>query len=129
LIRRVQRHLGDVDQALDAVFELDERAVGHDVDHLAVDAGADRIAGFDASSHGLGLFCLRPSAIFSFSRSMLRILTSISSSILTISLGMVDSAPGHVGDVQQTVDAAEVDERAEVGDVLDRALADLHRLD
>src|SRR5690606_177532 len=35
---------------------------------------------------------------------------------------MIDAAPGHVGDVQQAVDAAEVDERAEVGDVLDRAL-------
>src|SRR4029450_13798776 len=38
---------------------------------------------------------------------------------------MTDPAPGHVGDVQQTVDAAQVDECAEVGDVLDGALADL----
>ena len=38
---------------------------------------------------------------------------------------MVDAAPAHVGDVQQAVDAAQVDERAELGDVLDRALADL----
>ena len=37
--------------------------------------------------------------------------------------GMVDAAPTHVGDVQQAVDAAQVDERAEVGDVLDHALA------
>ena len=42
---------------------------------------------------------------------------------------VVDPAPAHVGDVQQAVDAAEVDERAEVGDVLDRALADLAGLD
>ena len=42
---------------------------------------------------------------------------------------VVDAAPAHVGDVQQAVDAAEVDERAEVGDVLDDALADLARLD
>ena len=35
----------------------------------------------------------------------------------------------HVGDVEQAVDAAEVDERAEVGDVLDHALADLTFLD
>ena len=38
---------------------------------------------------------------------------------------MVDAAPAHVGDVQQAVDAAQVDERAEVGDVLDDALAEL----
>ena len=42
---------------------------------------------------------------------------------------VVDAAPAHVGDVQQAVDAAEVDERAELGDVLDDALADLARLD
>src|SRR5262249_54841221 len=35
--------------------------------------------------------------------------------------GVVDAAPGHVGDVQQAVDAAEIDERAEVSDVLDGA--------
>ena len=38
---------------------------------------------------------------------------------------MVDAAPGHVGDMQQAVDAAEIDERAVVGDVLDDALDDL----
>ena len=38
---------------------------------------------------------------------------------------MRDAAPRHVGDVQQAVDAAEVDERTEVGDVLDDALPDL----
>jgi len=43
--------------------------------------------------------------------------------------GVVDPPPAHVGDVQQAVDAAEVDERAEVGDVLDRSLADLPRGD
>ena len=39
--------------------------------------------------------------------------------------GMVDASPAHVGDVQQAVDAAQVDERAELGDVLDDALAAL----
>ena len=38
---------------------------------------------------------------------------------------MVDALPAHVGDVQQAVDAAEVHERAVVGDVLDHALAHL----
>jgi hypothetical protein len=33
--------------------------------------------------------------------------------------------PAHIGDVQQAIDAAQVDERAEFGDVLDHALADL----
>src|SRR3990167_5498935 len=35
-----------------------------------------------------------------------------------------DALPAHVGDVQQAVDAAQVDERTVVGDVLDDAFAD-----
>ena len=38
---------------------------------------------------------------------------------------VIDAAPGDVGDVQQAVDAAEVDERTVVGDVLDDAVDDL----
>jgi hypothetical protein len=34
---------------------------------------------------------------------------------------MVDAAPRDVGDVQQAVDAAQIDERTVVGDVLDDA--------
>ncbi len=35
---------------------------------------------------------------------------------------MLDALPGHVGDVQQAIDAAEIDEGAIVGEVLDRTL-------
>ena len=35
---------------------------------------------------------------------------------------VIDAPPGHVGDMQQAVDAAEVDEGAVVGDVLDQAV-------
>src|SRR6266851_874915 len=38
---------------------------------------------------------------------------------------MADAAPRHVRDVQQAVDAAQIDERAVVGDVLDDAFEDL----
>ncbi len=38
---------------------------------------------------------------------------------------VIDAAPRDVGDVQQAVDAAEVDERTVVGDVLDHAVDDL----
>src|SRR5579863_776807 len=38
---------------------------------------------------------------------------------------MVDAPPGDVGDVQQAVDAAKIDEGAVVGDVLDHAVDDL----
>ena len=38
---------------------------------------------------------------------------------------VIDAPPGDVGDVQQAVDAAEVDEGAVIGDVLDHAVDDL----
>ena len=42
---------------------------------------------------------------------------------------MAHAAPRHVGEVQEAVDAAEIDEGAEVGDVLDDAFAHLARLE
>jgi hypothetical protein len=40
-------------------------------------------------------------------------------------LGVVDAAPGHVGDVQQAVDTAEVHEGTVFGDVLDHTVHDV----
>jgi hypothetical protein len=42
---------------------------------------------------------------------------------------MVHASPTQIGDVQEAVDTTEVDEGAEVGDVLDHALADLALLE
>ena len=67
-------HLADVHQAFDAVFELHERAVAHDVDDRALDARADRVLARRRSPTGWRVFCLRPRAIFSFSWSMCRIM-------------------------------------------------------
>jgi hypothetical protein len=92
------------------------------------DALADRVA-LSMFSHGLGLSCLRPRAIFSFSHVDVEDL-DLDLLVDLEHLGrVIDAVPAHVGDVQQTVDAAQVDERAEVGDVLDHALASLADLD
>ncbi len=40
-----------------------------------------------------------------------------------------NAPPAHVGDVEEAIHAVQIDERAEIGDVLDDALADLPRLD
>ena len=40
---------------------------------------------------------------------------------------MVDATPAHISDMQQSVEAIEIDKRTEVGDVLDGALADIAR--
>ena len=41
---------------------------------------------------------------------------------------MVDAAPAHVGDMEQAVDAAQVDKSSKVGDILDDARAESGRL-
>ena len=41
--------------------------------------------------------------------------------------GVADPAPAHVRDMEQAVDSVQIDERAEIGDVLDRAFADVAR--
>ena len=63
------------------------------------------------------------------SRSMSSTLTFTVSPIVEHLGGMVDVAPRKLGDVDQAVDAVEVDERAEVDDVGDRALDDLAALE
>jgi len=114
-------HLGDVDQALDARLELDEGAVLGDVGDGAADLGADRILGGHAFPR-IALELLHAEA------DALRV--GVDADDLHLHhvadvdhLGrVVDALVAHVGDVEQAVDAAEVDERTVVGDVLHHAV-------
>ena len=108
-----------MDQPFDARLELDEGAVVGQADDLAADARADRIA----------IHHVRPrigDELLVAERDALgrRVVLEHDHVDLVVDLeelgGMPDAAPRHVGDVQQPVDAAEIDERAVVGDVLDR---------
>ena len=74
---------------------------------------------------GSFISCLWPSETRSVAGSYFRTMTSISSLTLKSSEGCDDAPPRHVGDMEQAVDAAEIDERAVVGDVLDHAAQDL----
>jgi hypothetical protein len=56
---------------------------------------------------------------------MRMICTFTVSPMLISSLGMADALVADVGDVEQAVDAAEIDEGAVIGDVLDHAVDDL----
>ena len=118
------RHFGDVDEALDARLQLDERAVVGDVGDAALEARADRILGLDA----LPRIVLQ---LLHAERDAVGLVVDLDDLDLHLladveHLGrVVDAPPGDVGDVQQAVDAAEVDERAVVGDVLDHAVDDL----
>ena len=118
------RHLADVDQPLDAGFELDERAVVGQADDLAAHPRADRIALDDVRPRiGHQLLVAERDAL---GRRVVLQHDHVDLVVDLEELGRVrDAAPRHVGDVQQAVDAAEVDERAVVGDVLDHAAEDL----
>ena len=117
-------HFGDMDQAFDARLQLDEGAVIGDVGDAALEARAGRVFELDALPR-IGLELLHAE------RDALRL--GVEADDLHLHaladmqrLGrMVDAAPRDVGDVQQTVDAAEIDERAVIGDVLDDAVEDL----
>ncbi len=121
-------HLADVHEALDAVFELHEGAVAHHVDDRAHADRAHRILVGD-----LGPRAGR--ALLHAEGDLLAIAIDVQHLHLDLLIdlhhlaGMADPRPAHVGDVEQAVDAAEIHERAEVGDVLDHAAADLAHLE
>src|SRR5690606_37316817 len=114
-------HLGDMHQALDPFFELAERAVAHDVDHFGLVDRANGVLDLDVLP-GAGFLLLQAQG------DLFLVLVDRQDANLDLLVDLehvarvVDPAPAHVGDVQQAVHAAEVDERAEVGDVLDHAL-------
>src|SRR5690242_3804316 len=117
-------HLGDVHQSLDAGLQLDERAVVGDRDDLALHAGADGVFRGDVLP-GIRLQLLQAQA------DALTLPVDVEHFDLHLladadHLGrMRHAAVAHVGNVEQAVHAAQIDERAEVGDVLDDALAHL----
>ena len=118
------RHLRDMDQAFDALFQLDECAVVGNAGHFSTDHAPDLVA------------CL-----YTFPGEWLQLLEtqgdplSLAIELQDLHVDLVTNrhqmrrvlhpAPAHVGDVQQTVDSAQIDEGSEVGDVLDDALANL----
>src|SRR5580700_6067423 len=118
------RHFRNVDQTFDAGLELDEGAVVGDVGDATLEARSDWIFGLNtlpriveqllhAERDAVGL-------VVDLDDLDLNLLADIEH------LGrMIDAPPGNVGDVQQAVDAAEIDEGAVVGDVLDHTVDDL----
>src|SRR5581483_513648 len=117
------RHLGDVDQPLEAALDLDERAVVGEAHDLALDPGADR----HPLRHG------RPRVrhdLLHAERDALALRVVLEDDHLDAVAdvqdlgGMPDAPPRHVGHVEEPVDAAEVHEGPVVGDVLDGAFED-----
>src|SRR5712672_546826 len=114
-------HLRHVHQAFDALLHFDEGAVVGEIRDLAEEARSGRIAAREAHPGILA-----------------QLLQAEGNTVL---LGVefqhlgrdfvadrehfgrvLHAPPGEIGDVEETVDAAEIDERAVIGDVLDDAL-------
>ena len=115
--------LGDVDEALDAREDLDERAEGDDLR----DAALDDVVLVVALEHLLPGVVL---GLLEAQRDALAVAVDVEHLDLhrladLEDLGrVVDVRPGKLGDVDQAVHAVEVDEGAEVDDVRDLALDD-----
>ena len=115
-----------MDEAFDTGFEFHKCAVGTRLTTLPLTFGADGVFGFDLLP-GVGELLLEPEADASF------FLVDVEHHDVDVLADfeefgrMANAAPAHVGDMEQTVEAVQVDERAEVGEVLDRALADVAR--
>ena len=113
-------HFGHVHQALDAVFDFDEGAIIGDVGDLAEHMRVGRITAGDVLPR-IGAQLLEAQR---YARTL-----AIELQDAHIDFGadlhdfrrMLDALPRHVGDVQQAIDAAEVDERTVIGEVLDHA--------
>ena len=116
--------LGNVDEAFDSGSDLDERAVGGEIDHLARNARSD---GELIKNVAPGILL----GLLETERDALAVAIDIENhdfellSDLEHFARVLDAAPAHVGDVEKSVDAVEIDERAEVGDILHAAGADL----
>src|SRR6185369_394105 len=113
-------HLAHVNQAFDAGFQLHERAVVGQAHHLAAHALAERIRLFDVVPR-IFLRLLQTQADALGFGVVLEHLDGDLVADLEHFTGVIDATPGHVRDVQQAIDTAEVDERAVLGEVLDGA--------
>jgi len=113
-------HFRDVHQAFDALLDFNERTVVGQVGDLAEQAGALRVATRQTGPRIVAqlLHAQRNAVLF------LIVLQDLGGDFLADGQDfrrVTHTTPCQVGDVQQAVDAAQVDERTVVGDVLDDA--------
>src|SRR5918995_6828245 len=117
-------HLGNVHQAFNTRLDLDERTVAGDRDNLALHPRPHRILGGHVLP-GVRLQLLHAEA------DALALPVDVENLDFDFLAdrhhfgGMRHAAIRHVGDVEQAIHATQIDECAEVGDVLDHALPHL----
>ena len=117
-------HFRNVDKAFDTGFEFNERTIFGDVRDAARKLGADRILGRNS-------FPRIAFQLLHAERDALRVLVDADDLHLHGVTNvddfrrMIDALVADVGDMQQAVNAAEINERTVIGDVLDDAFNDL----
>src|SRR5690606_19287181 len=116
-------HLRDVHQAFDARLDLDEGAVIGDVGDLAEQAGAVRVTAGDVLPRIVAQLLQAQRDAVALAGELQHAHVQLVADVDHLGRGP-HALPGHVGDAQQAVDAAEGDEGAGVGEVLDHALDD-----
>src|SRR5580658_2510332 len=114
------RHFADVDQAFNSLLEFDEGAVVGDADDASADVSALGIAMLGVEP-GVGSELLESQGdallVFVVLQNFDLNLIADVDQIFRVS----QAPPGHIGNVKQTVEATEVDERTVFGEVLDHA--------
>ncbi len=117
-------HFRNMDEAFDTGLEFDKRTIIGDVCHPAGIFGSDRIFGCDAFPR------IRFKLLHAEGNTLsLRIETNhlhLDALANLQGIGrMIDAAPGDIGHMQKAIDAAEIDEGAVIGDILDNAFEHL----
>ncbi len=116
------RHFTDVNKPFDPIFQLDEGTVGQHVDHFALDCGIHRILFANVVPRAFAFLLQAQSDLFFF-------VVDVQDHDFDLVVDLhhfcwvTNTSPAHVGDMQQTVDSAEVNKRTEIGDILDCSFA------
>src|SRR6266702_2273899 len=117
-------HLRHVDQTFNAGLQFDERAVFHQADNLAVNALTDRELGRYVNP-GISQGLLDAERNFPFGAVEFEHFCGDLLARLENIRPLADPAPGKIGHMKQSVNAAQINEGAIVGNILDRTLYDL----
>src|SRR5262245_29549530 len=113
-----------MNEAFDARFEFYKRAVRHKIDDLAFDLLAHLILALDVLPRVRELLLETEADAFLLAIHIENDDIDFLADLEDFAR-MANAAPAHVRDVQQSIEAIEVDERAKVGDVFHHALADV----
>ncbi|KPW29715.1 hypothetical protein ALO95_05579 [Pseudomonas syringae pv. antirrhini] len=111
-------HFGNVYQAFHAFFQLCEAAVVGQVGNTRGNAGAFRVASLDSNPWVFTQLLQTQGNTIALAIVLQNLHIDLVANVDDFRW-MLDTLPGHVGDVQQAIDATQIDECAVIGEVLD----------